>query len=350
MLQPRGNIGATGDYCKPFKDIAWLGQKINDNWQAMSPEEKTRLTTKLAVENLGAMAVGLGTNKLAKSMDVAGALEQLGTDASQLGGAAREKASEFIARMTEELAPQEVGLTADGQLVAIPKHPQITPDAVLNQAKRESIMLSQADDLGEAGAPRLRDAYAEIKAAIEKFPPSERFVDQLRKVIESLNPSELEYMKQNRIEIKAVRRISDVQPNAHHSTIGIYSAEALTIYVAEEVMSLGKWQLNADLAFVVRHEFGHALNATADRFGEYLSNLPKFRAAFQSDFSKLSAEEIDSLRLSPAHRLKIELVRDEVYADMYAHTTGIDSKMSYSQRMKAAFPNCLALLEEEFKK
>ncbi|MBP9092335.1 hypothetical protein KBI23_15010 [bacterium] len=34
-----GNIGATGDYAKPLNDIAWIGQQIDQRWQAMSPEE-----------------------------------------------------------------------------------------------------------------------------------------------------------------------------------------------------------------------------------------------------------------------------------------------------------------------
>ena len=342
-----GNIGATGDYCKPFKDIAWLGQKINDNWQAMSPEEKTRLTTKLAVENLGAMAVGLGTNKLAKSMDVAGALEQLGTDASQLGGAARDKASKFISRMTEELAPQEVGLTADGQLAAIPKRSQITPDVVLNQAKRENIMLSQADDLGEAGAPRLRDADAEIKATIEKFPPSEKFVSFLNETIENLHPDELEYMAENNLKIKPVRRISDIYPNRDHATLGIYDPSNRTIFIAEEVLSLGRWQQNFDVAFELRHEFGHALNATLHPLGDWISDRPAFIKAFQKDFSKLSMEQKRDLRLSPEYRSDICQVRDEVFADVYGHASGFKSNHSYSQKMKLAFPSCLNYIQTD---
>ncbi len=343
-----GNIGATGDYCKPFKDIAWLGQKMNDSWQAMSPEEKARLTTKLAIENLGAMAVGLGTNKLAKSMDVAGALEQLGTDASQLGGAAREKASKFISHMTEELAPQEVGLTADGQLAAIPKHPQAKPNAVLNEAKRDNIMLSQADDLGEGGAPRLRDADAEIKAAIEKFPPSEKFMAHLKRAIDSLDPFEAEFLRDQNIKVKAVRRIADLEQNIDAAAIGIYNPGDRTIYLAEEVLSHGNWRQNDDIWFALRHEFGHAFNATADKFGELLSDSPVFRTAFKKDYDLISAEEKTLLRLTLKQRNSINEIRDEVFADAYAHSTGQKSNNLYSQRLKAAFPTCVRLIKEEF--
>lgn len=341
------NIGATGDYCKPFKDIASLGQKMNDNWQAMSPEEKTRLTTKLAIENLGAMAVGLGTNKLAKSMDVAGALEQLGTGASQLGGAAREKASKFISRMTEELAPQEVGLTADGQLAAIPKHPQVKPNAVLSEAKRDNIMLSQADDLGEGGAPRLRDADAEIKAAIEKFPPSEKFAAHLQRAIDSLDPFEAQHLSDNHIKIKPVRRISDIKPEMGHNMAGIYEPSNKTIYLAEQSWSHGLWQNNDDMMFVLRHEFGHAYNATANTLGDWLSDSPKFIKAFNSDKAKLSKEILDELQLSEKFKSPV-LARDEVFADMYAHSSGIKSNNPYSMKLKTAFPLCLKNLMGEF--
>ncbi|CAN5176336.1 hypothetical protein BH11CYA1_BH11CYA1_45770 [soil metagenome] len=271
-------------------------------------------------------------------------------DASQLGGAAREKANKFISRMTEELAPQEVGLTADGQIVAIPKHPQITPDAVLNQAKRENIMLSKADDLGEAGAPRLRDADAEIKAAIEKFPPSDKFVTHRKRAIDSLDPDELQYLDEQNIRIQAVRRITDIKTARSPKTLGIYDPESKSIYIAEEVFSLNSWKANTDIMFELRHEFGHALNATAHKFGDWMSNEPGFKAAFKQDFAALSTEQLEHIQFKASFQSNLELIRDEVFADVYAHSSGLDSNNPYSKMLKAAFPNCLKYMREDFMK
>jgi hypothetical protein len=118
-LQSVGAAGAGGDYCKTFRDIAWLGDRLNQRWQEMSPEDKARLTSKLATENLGILGSGLGISKLAKSMDVAGALEELGTAASELGAGAREKSDKFIAGMVDELAPRPMAVTPEGFMVQL---------------------------------------------------------------------------------------------------------------------------------------------------------------------------------------------------------------------------------------
>ena len=361
-----GDIGATGDYAKPLKDIAWLGQQIDHRWQAMSPEEKSRLTAKLAVENLAGLAVGFGTTKLARSMKVTEALEQLGADASQLGSGAREKAGKFISNMLDELMTQEMAVTLDGQRIAIPRTPRELPGkAIEPKSPRETAVFSMSDDLGEANKlpgksptskpddlveakPKIRDSDAEARAAIEKFPPSEKFVRQIERIAQSLEQAELDHLEKHGIKIVAVRRIGDVNRFADRSTLGIYDAGSKTIFIAEEVMSRGEWIANTDSVFATRHEFGHALNATADGLGEYLSNSPKFRAVFIKDFELLGQDRINELRLSPAYKSRIELVRDEVFADLYAHSSGLTSNNSYSQNMKVAFPNTLRLIKEEF--
>ena len=117
-----GSLGAAttvGDYGKGLRDVAWLGQQMNQRWEAMSPEEKTRLATKLTVENLGGLAVGFGADRLAKSVKITEALEALGTEASAMGSGVREKASKLISRMADELMPQPMGVTPDGRLIPI---------------------------------------------------------------------------------------------------------------------------------------------------------------------------------------------------------------------------------------
>jgi len=113
-----GSIGAAsynGDNTKVFRDIAGLGQRMNAAWEAMSPEEKTRLVTKLATENLGAYATGAGVQKLAKSMDVVGALQELGTQGSQFGAAGREAYEKMTGKLIEKLA-----VTPEGLAVKVP--------------------------------------------------------------------------------------------------------------------------------------------------------------------------------------------------------------------------------------
>lgn len=360
-----GDIGATGDYAKALKDIVWLGQQIDQRWQAMSPEEKSRLTAKLAVENLAGLAVGFGTTKLAKSMKVTEALEQLGADASQLGSGAREKAGKFISSMLDELMPQEIAVTPEGQRIAMPRNPRELPgNAIEPKSPRDTAVFSMSDDLGEANKlpgksptskaddlveakPKIRDSDAEARAAIEKFPPSEKFVAQLERVIESLDPFEKGYLERNGIKIEPVRRIDDVRPGLEHKTAGIYEPSRKVIYIAEEVLHRGNWSRNDDLMFMLRHEFGHAFNATANRFGDWLSDRPEFIRAFRADWEELSLEQLDELRLSLKFK-SLAVARDEVFSDLYAHSTGVSSNNPYSLKMKVAFPLCLRILMEEY--
>lgn len=130
-------------------------------------------------------------------------------------------------------------------------------------------------------------------------------------------------------------------------TAGIYDPTEKAIYVPEEVWSNGEWRPNPDVMFELRHEFGHAYNATAHPFGDWISDRPAFREAFKADAAKLSPEQLDELRLSPKYRPSVAAARDEVFSDMYAHSTGFESNNPYSQKMKAAFPSCLRYLSEE---
>ncbi|MBA4075885.1 MAG: hypothetical protein C0508_12660, partial [Cyanobacteria bacterium PR.023] len=141
-----GSLGAAttlGDCGKGLRDVAWLGQQMNQRWEAMSPEEKTMLATKLTVENLGGLAVGFGADRLAKSVKITEALEALGTEASAMGSGVREKASKLISRMADELMPQPMGMTTDGQRIVIPR-----------QAQDNYHAMSKADDLGGVNKPK----------------------------------------------------------------------------------------------------------------------------------------------------------------------------------------------------
>lgn len=305
-----GDIGATGDYAKPLKDIAWLGQQIDQRWQAMSPEEKSKLTAKLAVENLAGLAVGFGTTKLAKSMKVTEALEQLGADASQLGSGAREKAGKFISNVLDELMPQEIAVTPDGQRIAIPRTPrELSAGTPEPKSPRDTAMFSMSDDLGEASkipnkgpiakadstepsSARIRDSDAEIEAVLSKFVPSEKFLRNLELAVESLDPFEIAHLEKHSIRVQGLRRISDLYPLAARGTAAVFDLKNNTIFVGEEVMQAGSWVRNSDIMFVLRHEFGHAYNVTYFVDRKPISDLREFRKVFDSDLLMLTRDRL----------------------------------------------------------
>ncbi len=157
-LESVGAATNVGDYGKALRDVAWLGQQMDRRWEAMTPEEKTRLTSKLAVETLGGLAVGFSADKLAKSVKITEALEALGAEASTMSPGVRDKGEKLISRLAEEFLPQPMGVTPDGRLMPIPRE---------NLRHDANVLMSKADDsLGaNAGKPK------EIQSGKPKKPP-----------------------------------------------------------------------------------------------------------------------------------------------------------------------------------
>lgn len=114
-----GSVGAAsynGDNTKVFRDVSALGQRMNAAWEAMSPEEKTRLVSKLATENMGAFATGGVINKAAKGIDFTEWLQELASQGGQFGAAGREAYEKLTGKLVEKLA-----VTPEGLVVKAPR-------------------------------------------------------------------------------------------------------------------------------------------------------------------------------------------------------------------------------------
>ena len=206
-------------------------------------------------------------------------------------------------------------------------------------AKDNYMAMSQHNE--DSALPRRSELEGERSSVPERA--TDRFVTSLRETIEGLSEHEKNFLAEHRIEIKPVKRITDVPETDQHLG-GCYKQRDRAIYIPEELFHRGAWTKHNDVAFVLRHEFGHAFNANKGRFGEYLSNDKRFARVFTEDFNKIPEHVKDTLLLSEKFK-PIELARDEVFADMYAHASGLESNNRYSQLMKQYFPSCLKYLE-----
>lgn len=203
--------------------------------------------------------------------------------------------------------------------------------------------MSKADEPTE-GIPKRPELGAEKDALPERLLPSERFVVELKQAVESLSTNESNFLQDHGIEVKAVSRITDV-PETTKKMAGCYRRTDSAIYVPEEIFSNGRWVKNDDVPFVVRHEFGHAFNEKRGKFGQFISNRRDFAETFMHDFKKVPPEMLDKLGLSENIK-PLELARDEVFADMYAHASSLQSNNPYSKLLKQFFPSCLKYLED----
>jgi hypothetical protein len=113
--------------------------------------------------------------------------------------------------------------------------------------------------------------------------------------------------------------------------------------MAEEVLKQGKWVVNENLEFDFKHELGHAVNAKFSPFGEPISETGEFRQAFRSDMQNIDPKKLDEL-LIPTDT--IYATRDEVFADLYAHSKGALSSNSRSNQIRDMFQKCLKYVKE----
>ena len=158
-----GEVGATGDYGKPLRDLSILGAEINRRWQSLPPGEKaevaSELLTNIAVP--GAMAkIGKSARIVERLEDLTDTLKKLKPEDKQVFC---QKFGEFLDRLFPgprhgQMRPAYA--TAGGPPMEGPHRPRFTnqrPDA----KKDENILLSQTenDGTGNIGKSNKRNRH-----------------------------------------------------------------------------------------------------------------------------------------------------------------------------------------------
>ena len=242
------NIGFTGDYAKPFNDIANLGNELNRRWQEMPTKERTKIAAKLSTETLVGMAIPVGANKIAKAEKVTEMMEEFAAAAKTLGK--ESKAVDAIEETVDDLAKAK---PSRKQIEEFEKRGDVKPTGA-------------KDDLESRGYPNEGNDSGigkEVKRR-EIIPPSKDFVGRVAKLVETLAPNERAFLKAKEIEVIPVNKMTDVIGDEGLNFGGLYKEGK--IYLAE-VSSKTDLPIT-DHEFIIRHEFGHALNAKTFNFGE----------------------------------------------------------------------------------
>lgn len=79
------DIGFSGDYSKPFKDVVSLGQTLNEQWAQKSPFEQERVKAKLITELIGDGAIGgAGVSAIRKAGKFTEILDTVATETKEL--------------------------------------------------------------------------------------------------------------------------------------------------------------------------------------------------------------------------------------------------------------------------
>lgn len=316
------------------RDIATASKAAADHWNTMDSEQKGHFIGKEVVPLLVPGAIGV----VAKEVQGANLIAKTGQAITAFSSS--EKMAEIeqkmallqghIQKMTELAKPLESAYATvterPGRRSSLPEVPK----------KGDNYLAMSKSEEGE-NLPRKPREGPERERGPEKIPVSESFVAELKDVIGRLSDGEKKFLQEHHIEIEPIRRMEDKFPR-RRDLAACYDVTENKIYVPEEVPRLGKYVPNYDIEFAFRHEFGHAYNLKFDSLGQYISETPEFRAAFRQDIKAIPAEKLEKLRLEYP---TIEEKRDEVFSDMYAHATGLQSNNPRSMQMKDLFPNCL---------
>lgn len=118
------NVGYSGDYGKPFKDVAELAAGLNDRWSQLPPREQERIKYKFITEMVAdGVIAGGGAKAIGKAKEFTEVLdavaEQAAEHAIKHGGKALEaskKAASTIAGAIDDLMSPEMALSGGGKM------------------------------------------------------------------------------------------------------------------------------------------------------------------------------------------------------------------------------------------
>lgn len=138
------DVGYSGDYSKPLKDLVVVGQILDDRWNSLSPLEQEKLKyeigSQMATEGLigaaGLQAVG-NAKSVTEVLDLVA--RQANTMGTKIGGVPKKLVGTISNGIREILLP--VGDTGMGVKMPIPKN-------------ETAMFMSDAEDLGRARIPK----------------------------------------------------------------------------------------------------------------------------------------------------------------------------------------------------
>ncbi|MBU6453708.1 MAG: hypothetical protein KGS72_18150 [Cyanobacteria bacterium REEB67] len=165
-------------------------------------------------------------------------------------------------------------------------------------------------------------------------PPSPAFDATVNKTFNAMSAETLEIIRQSGAKVKAVHHLTDAMPELKgqaprgwpagatwDAVDGCYSGGKKEIIVAEERQSLGnsKWVPSGRTEQVLRHETGHAVDATIKTLSEH----DDFKQAYNQDVQAMQAKDKAQLDyfLQPGTAGREETVAESV-ADREGGATG----------------------------
>ncbi len=98
------NIGYTGDYSKPFRDVVAIGNALNEQWGQLPPREQERLKYKLITELTADTLIGAGgAQAIGKAKKLTEILDVVALESKNFAAQSAKKVGTSAAELTEKL-------------------------------------------------------------------------------------------------------------------------------------------------------------------------------------------------------------------------------------------------------
>ncbi|MDX2106001.1 MAG: hypothetical protein SFY67_06320 [Candidatus Melainabacteria bacterium] len=113
-------LGASGDFSKPFRDLAIAGSVLNERWSQLPPFEQERLKSQIATELIGNSLFGMGAKgAISKAKTYTEVLDSVTEQAIKHGIKKSEsvkKAAKAIATTIDDMLQPEYALPGGGKI------------------------------------------------------------------------------------------------------------------------------------------------------------------------------------------------------------------------------------------
>ena len=170
---------------------------------------------------------------------------------------------------------------------------------------------------------------------IGKDPSAER----LEATLDQLEAHEKKFIADKNISFAMVDSINDVRPGTPESVLGLcrmHEGGNPEIFLSKSIEP-------KEFPFVLRHEFGHAVDRTYLGNGDRIAYHPKFVQAYQSDLAALSQEDAKILdRYCEPNGVGAL----EAFASLYAHSMGAQTEVERELLLREKFPSTFKLMSD----
>ena len=349
------NIGFTGDYAKPFRDIAVLGHALDQKWSELGPREQERLKAKLIVDLLadGAISAG-GAAILKKAPRFTSILDTIAEESGELGLIGRVRSRKATSEAIQELSDSvcKTGIAREGTINGrkvdfddLERLPGFMP------SEGESIPLpdNSVERLlhYKASSIEIRDTMRDLPEAFKTEVVS-KFLNGRVHVVEKMEDV-----------ASVLRKVDSEAPDDYiRQLCGVFVPGKVlekngkvveiiedTVYVALSVFdpfegTAGKWVLTKDPGGVLRHELSHALDMAIGKEGELYSSGLHFSKRYQEDYKRLLELDLSELEVLESIGLidKSDSAR-ELFAQVMGSRLGGCSFPTREQTIKKGFEN-----------